>query len=369
MRRKIGFAGLVALAFFPLSRAATEAQVKTEVRNLTELLMPAGGTYPLPANAVELEPLFTIPFANGDSASRIKVDAGGHIYALDERTGVVLAFGPAGEFLRRLETRGKSAGKPTNPPLLNPEETLILQDIEARDLVFYDLAGRRLRKTPVPALHDFALDREGRLFTAPYVRDRSNPVIEAHGPNGKKIRGFGQALAFSHSLGTLNARRIDVLPTGEIAVAFVYLPVLRLYSGHGDLLVEYAVESDIIKAKEAINLKAIGEGIADPARRGLCVKILYGVRAFGESIFLLSNYPRLEILEMDKGGKVVATYWKDFDEVMMPEDFAVTEVDGARLFFVLRSLPAHGIDAYAIAPKKLRDPPEPPVRQRSGPGA
>ncbi|MDH4196439.1 MAG: hypothetical protein OEW05_03425 [Candidatus Aminicenantes bacterium] len=327
-------------------------QVKTEVRNLTELLMPAGGTYPLPENAVELEPRFTIPFAKGDTASRIKVDAAGRIYALDERTGIVLVFGPAGELLRRLETRGRSAGKPTNPPLLDPEETLVLQDIEARDLVFFDLAGRRLRKSSVPALHDFALDREGRLFTAPYVQDKSNPVIEVYGPNGKKIRGFGRALSFSHSLGMLNSRRLAVMPAGEVAVAFVYLPVLRLYSSGGDLLVEYAVENDIIKAKEAINLKAIGEGIANPARRGLCVKILFAVRTLGESIFLLSNYPRLEILEMDKGGKVRATYWKDFDEVMMPEDFAVTEKDGARHFFVLRSLPLYGIDVYSAAPKK-----------------
>jgi hypothetical protein len=352
MRRKTGFVGPVALAFVFLARAATEAQVKTEVRNLTELLMPAGGTYPLPPNAVELELRFTIPLANGDSASRIQVDAGGQIYALEERSGVVRVFGPAGEPLRRLETRGRSAGRAATPPVLAPEATLILQDTEALDLLFYDLGGRRLRKIPVPALHDFALDRQGRFFTAPYVRDKKDPVIEAYDEKGKKIRGFGRALAFSHSLGTLNARRLAVLPGGEIAVAFAYLPVLRLYSARGDLLVEYPVENDIIKAKETINLKAIGEGIADPGRRGLGVKILYGVRALGESLFLLSNYPRLEILEMDKSGKVLATSWKDSDEVMMPEDFAVAEKDGERLFFVLRSLPANGIDVYSAAPGK-----------------
>jgi hypothetical protein len=352
MRREIGLAGLTPLVFIFLAQAATEAQVKTEVRNLTELLMPAGGTYPLPPNAVELELRFTIPFEKGDIASRVKVDAGGQIYALDEGSGTIHVFGPAGESPRRFETRGRSAGKAASPPILTPEETLILQDSEAGDLVFCDLGGRRLKKLSVPALHDFGLDRRGRLFTAPFVREKSDPVIEVYDERGKRIRGFGRPLAFSHSLGTLNARRIDVLPTGEIAVAFVYLPVLRLYSAGGDLLAEYAIENDIIKAKETINLKAIGEGIADPGRRALYVKILYAVRALGESFFLLSNYPRLEILEMDKGGKVVATYWEDFDEVMMPEDFAVAEKDGARFFFILRSLPAYGIDVYSVALKK-----------------
>jgi len=352
MRRTMGLAGLTALVFIFLAQATTEAQVKTEVRNLTELLMPAGGTYPLPPNAVELELRFTIPFEKGDSASRIKVDADGQIYALDEGSGIVHVFGPGGESLHRFETRGRSAGKAASPSVLMPEATLILQDSEARDLIFCDLGGRRLKKLSVPALHDFVLDRQGRFFTAPLVRDKSDPVIEAYDERGKRIRGFGRPLAFPHSLGTLNARHIDVLPTGEIAVAFAYLPVLRLYSAGGDLLVEYPVENEIIKAKETINLKAIGEGIADPGRRALYVKILYAVRALGESLFLLSNYPRLEILEMDKGGKVVATFWKDFDEVMMPEDFVVTEASGERLFYVLRSLPLYGIDVYSVAPKK-----------------
>jgi hypothetical protein len=51
--------------------------------------------------------------------------------------------------------------------------------------------------------------------------------------------------------------------------------------------------------------------------------LIISIKAFGDKIYLLSHYPRLEITEMDDGGNCTATYWIDFKEVYETNDFAI----------------------------------------------
>ncbi len=137
----------------------------------------------------------------------------------------------------------------------------------------------------------------------------------------------------------LNSRSLAFNEKGELFVAFMYFPIIRKYSSGGKLLAEYRIESPIMKAKEEYNLKMIGEGIADMTQRAGYKALIVSMKAFGDKLYLLSHYPRLEITEMDDEGNRTATYWMDFKEVYEANDFAVQEIRGEKKFCVSHSYP------------------------------
>jgi hypothetical protein len=55
---------------------------------------------------------------------------------------------------------------------------------------------------------------------------------------------------------------------------------------------------------------------------------------------------------MDEEGRMLATYWKDHDEIYLAEDFLVQKNGGRLMFYVLRSSPDHNVDLYHPITKK-----------------
>ncbi|MGD8536338.1 MAG: hypothetical protein PVF66_10860, partial [Candidatus Aminicenantes bacterium] len=122
------------------------------------------------------------------------------------------------------------------------------------------------------------------------------------------------------------------------------------------LLAEFKIENQIMEAKEKYNLKKIGQGIADKSDRVGYMDVIVDIEAFNDRVYLLSHYPRLEILEIDKEGKVAVTYWKDFQNVYKANDFLVQEIDGKKRFYVLQSSPPkYDVDVFKAKAKRKKE--------------
>jgi len=329
-------------------------KVSTKVTVYDDIFLTESGLLPLPDNAVELDVEFSIPENHFTVAQKIAADSEGNIYVSDKNKCTVFKFNATGEFLFQIGQKGKRKGSFLSPyKILVEKDSLIIQDREKKSLEFMNFRGDHLKSLKISDFNDIVSDGAGLLYTAPYVMDKKSPLVKVYSSKGKLLYTFGRPLSFHHSIQTLNSRTMTLNEKGELFIAFSYFPLVRKYSSKGDLLAEFKIESLIMEAKEKYNLKKVGQGIADMSDRAGYIDVIVDVEALDSKVYLLSHYPRLEILEIDIDGKVTVTYWKDFQNVYKANDFLIQEIDGKKRFYVLQtSPPKYDVDVFRAKKKR-----------------
>ncbi|MBN1940232.1 MAG: tetratricopeptide repeat protein [Candidatus Aminicenantes bacterium] len=325
------------------------------------MYLTMAGLLPLPANAVPLEPMFTIRSAHFQSRLRLAAGPDGALFAASFGNNTVAEFLITGEPGRVWDggpSRSAWLWRPWN--VAGSGDGVIVAEIDNRKargarsfLHVFDVNGKTIRRREIPFVDDLAPGENGSVILAPRIQKPDDVLILIQAPDGS-TRSFGEPLPFRHSLAALNARRLAVNAKGEVFVAFTYFPLVRKYSPDGELRGEYRIENPVFEAKEKINLKWIGRGIADADLQGGGYKeIITSIRCLGDRVFLLSCHPRLEIMELDESGGGLATYWMDSLEVYTAHDFIVAEVEGERRFYVSHFFaPRSEIDVFRISNQK-----------------
>ena len=350
---------LIIFAFLVVNPCIFSAvqKVRTKVTVYGDIFLTESGLLPLPDNAIELDIEFSIPANHFTVAQKIANDSEGNIYVSDKNMSTVFKFNAAGEFLLQIGQKGKRKGSFLSPhKILVEKDSLIIQDREKKSLEFMNFRGDHLRSLKISDFIDIVSDGKGLLYTAPHVLNKKSPLVKVYSSNGKLLYSFGKPLPFHHSMQTLNSRTMTLNDEGELFVAFSYFPLVRKYSSNGDLLAEFRIENLIMEAKEKYNLKKIGQGIADISDRVGYMDVIVDIEAFNNTIYLLSHYPRLEILEIDEDGEVAVTYWKDFQNVYKANDFLIQEIDGKKRFYVLQSSPPkYDVDVFRAKAKRKKE--------------
>lgn len=322
-------------------------KVTTEVKLFNDII-PESGKFPLPDNAIELEYKFSFLSLEIKAPQRIAVDPSGQIYVTDREKLSVLIFSPSGEFDRQIGLKEKGKNKFKDPSsILFSKDRILVQDIERKRVDYLNMDGNTTKSLKFSNLSDIVSNDKGELILARYVTDKGRSLFDVYSSNGKRKHSFGEPLKFAHSLKTLNSRRLALCDTGELFIAFFYFPIVRKYTQTGELLAEFKINNEIMEAKEKFNLRRIGEGIANSARRFGYIKLISTIKAFEDKLYLLAYFPRLEILELDKEGNVLSTYWKDFDEIYKAQDLAIQRHDGQLRFYVIKSFPDADIDVFS----------------------
>jgi hypothetical protein len=327
-------------------------EVSTKVTVYNDIFLTESGLLPLPDNAIELENVFSFLSNCFKVPKKISHDSMGNIYVTDKYKSTVFKFNAAGEFLLQIGKKGKRKGSFLAPyNILAEKNYLIIQDEGKESLEYMDFQGNYLKKLKISEFTDIVCGGDGRLYVAPHVMNKEFPLVKVYFPGGK-ILTFGKPLSFRHSMQTLNSRTLALNEKGELFVAFTYFPLVRKYSAKGKLLVEFRIENLIMEAKEKYNLKIIGEGITNMTRRVGYMDVIVDIESFKNKIYLLSYYPRLEILEIEEDGKVAITYWKDFQEIYKTNDFLIQEIDGEKKFYILKySPPKYDVDVFRVKKK------------------
>ena len=343
MRRRLGalseYGLLLAVLLFSVKPLVFPQKITTKVKLYSEIFLTETGYAPLPENAIELEPEFTIRSDLFASPLKLAVDREGNVFAASLANNALIQFSPGGEFKGQLGLNKRRHSDLKGPAGLSiANDHLVVHETLRNRLEFMDLEGKQLRNTKIPEAEGFAVDEDGRIYLTPPVENADSPLIYAVSTDGTTAV-FGRPLSFLHSLPMLNSRSLALDDKGNIYIAFRYFPIVRKYSARGALLAEYRVESPIMEAKERYNLKAVGEGITDPSQRVTFKPLIIDIEALGDKLYLLSHIPRLEIVELDSAGNLGATYWMDSRDLYIANDLAMLDAAGTKTFYVSRSNP------------------------------
>lgn len=319
--------GLLSLILI-LPLCAFTQEVKTKIKLYDDLFFTDSGLLPLPEKEKEMSLVRVISSELFIGPLKIDTDSQGNLFVLPQGDNSIYRFTLSGELESSI---GQKYIKQAILMKIS-DDYFIIYDSGRQSLLIINQRGELVRSWKLPEASDvFFWPKKNNIYVAAPIRDRASKLISCYGQNGEKYE-FGSPIMFPHSLDELNARSVAVDDDGNIFVAFRYLSLLRKYSASGKLVADYKIETPVIKVKEEYNLKAIGESIVNTAQRVGWKPILISMKLSGERIFLLTHYPRLEILEIDKEGKLWCDYWKDFEEPFEVNDFSVLE-SGKKLPF------------------------------------
>ncbi len=322
-------------------------EVKTEVILYDDYF----GLVPLPENAVELIKKFSFSPLEMEQPVGMTDDSSGNIFVTDDKRKAVLKFDSSGHYMGQFGQRGKSKERLSLPQnILVTKDYILVHDLKAGRIQYFDLEGNFIKATQVNKnkIHDMVIDEEGRLFLAKALRGENSALVDVFSPEGVFQYSFGE-LFFGHfsvyGFHPLNSRRMAITEKGELLVAFSYFPVIRKYSQKGELLAEHKIANGIMEAKEKLNLKLLGRSRRTKFHQAYALAII-AIKVFEGKTYLLGNYPRLEILEINEAGKLERTYWTEYDVLYKPKDFIVQRVGGQIRFYVLLTEPDAVVDVF-----------------------
>ena len=161
------------------------------------------------------------------------------------------------------------------------------------------------------------------------------------------MKAFGEPLEFKENRGVLNFLSLDLTNKQELYVAFTYFPIIRKYSAEGKLIFEKRLENELMLKKEKRNLKSL----ATPRKGGGArsyMPIIHSIRVCKDGFYILSRYPRLDILLFDEMGNLKKTYWCNRGRLYFVKDFVYIKQGDDILFYVLSSYPIGRVDVYGI---------------------
>lgn len=333
----------------PGQTPAAGQKVKTKVFLYDDYLMTETGEIPLPKNAVEMVQTSVFAFqTHAEYPQNLAQDPSGNVFVTVHDQKLIHKFNASGELLAdfRLGKKVQRGGIGLSQIEVPGDQMAVLDDIRLR---FLDPAGQIKDQWRIGPIHNFAVDRDGLVYATPVLSDKAWSLVEIFSAKGKSLGSFGKPLDLDYSLFRLNARILAFGQKGEIWVAFTYFPLLRKYSPQGDLLAEYRIDHPVLKGKEKMNLQMLEEGRQNKTQYGYA-PLIQAIKAGEGKIYLLTYYPRLEILEMDEEGHLLTSFWRDYDNPINPRDFLVRGSAGHREFFVLLAAPDWTIEV--LEPKK-----------------
>ncbi len=325
-------------------------KVKSNVTILDDLFFNELKNLIMPKNAVELGKGPSLNIAGTPALRRMTMDLAGNFYLSDARKATVLKLTPGGTLDEGFAGNVIVKKRLTNPRALSiHKDQLLVQDQER--IVAFDLNGKFVSSLKIPNADDMAVDESGTIFISPSIINPETPLVEMYSLQGKKMNSFGSPMNFRHSLSELN-RRTLLLDDDTVYVVFRYFPIIRKYSKKGGFVGEFRIENNFIRIKEEFNLKKMGEGIADPAKRFGYLEIISSASVFDGSLYAINGYPILMIYKIGNDGKINTIYWKDLEEIYIPKDFAVEKRGNEIRFHILRSAPDASLDVFSVPRKR-----------------
>jgi len=349
LRRK-SFPGFWILLFFISGTVLFGQKVKTDVTTLDDLFFNELKNLVMPKNAIELVKGPSLNIPGTPALRRMTTDSAGNIYLSEAKKATVVKLTPEGILDEEFVGNVAKKKRLTNPRALSiHKDQLLVQDQER--IVVFDLKGRFVSSREIPNADDMAIDENGTIFVSPSITDPRIPLVETYTMQGKKVNSFGAPINFRHSLGELNRRSL-LLNGDMVYVVFTFFPIIRKYSKKGEFIEEFRIENNFTRIKEEFNLKRLGEGIADPAKRFGYMEIISSGSVFNGLLYTINGYPLLMIYEIENNGKVNTIYWKDLEEIYVPKDIAIDEANKEIRFRILRSSPDSILDVFSTPRKR-----------------
>ncbi len=315
----------------------------------------------LPNNAHELfvEKELSLDGEDGSSAylwdaSRLKMDIKGNFLISDPKWSQVFMFSPEGKFIRTFGKKGMGPGELINPfAICLSDGRLLVSDTNRYDLQFFNFGGGFDKGFRVfKAYLEILLDEQRQLiYAAPLLSSPESKlldILDYHG--GSKGSLIPPRYRFSKSWNLANFLKMDFLNADQIAIAFVYFPVLQIWSRGGRLISETTFHEGQARERSDNNFRWFS---GDKGALGT-MPIVAATRCLDGEVYLLQNYPVTTIFRFDAQGTYRECYWFKSTFDFRASDFCVQNGPGNQMeFIVLENRPENKILSLSLRKDQL----------------
>lgn len=272
---------------------------------------------------------------------RIVKDDQSTLYIVDQKRQTIFNFDTSGNFLRKVGQPGQGPGDLAQPRHVAINgKYFITGDIGNMRIQYLDSQGEFIRSFKVfKSFESVALGDNGYLYCIPTMATRRTHLIEVYSQEGNLVNTFGELMKSGADQDVLSRARLAIGNNHEIFVAFVFFPIVRVYSMEGSMIREIRLDIPLMVAKEDLNHRM--NAMSSPQRRVPYWMVNDSIKIGAGRIYLSSVYPRLEITVLSEKGEIMASYTKkwDFDDYMISYDFEVIEMKNRTRFYVLEDYP------------------------------
>jgi len=320
--------------------------------------------YPPPEDAQELEELFSFPSKALEEEDiyfykpqRIAEDQSSNLYIIDNGRNEVFVFTPSGQFQKKFCRSGQGPGELIQPfNLVVIQNSLIISEVGNMRVQFLDFSGLYQKGFKISkGYYSMVANDDGLIMGVPISHTPEANLIEFLSPEGEVVASFGEPLDFKLSFRILNQGGLALSRSGEILFAFKFFPIIRKYSQNGDILAEFEIQNEIMKAKGKINLE--GYELRLKNEEVAWTPAIHTIKTYKNKIYIMNHSPRLEILEIDNEGEIKSTFWLNVasKEGFSVADFLVLDKDNQIQFYILQRNPEPKVLVLGIKDVKNND--------------
>lgn len=345
------------LVFGPASICGLEAH-QDLMKKLHEQYLIESSQFRTPPGARQLETI-RVYTPEGDDPKSVFIgavqdfaeDGRGRVFIPDRQGDEILVFDQKGEFQFRFGRTGQGPGEFNRPTgIFAWGDKILTHEVMALRFQIFDAKGRFLSSfISSKPYGDFVVKGE-KIYASSSLSgppEFANSLIDVLDFEGKVLSSFGAVpqVPRYNSEGLASAKIASA--DGRILfVAFRYLPIIRTYSFDGRLLGELKWQTGISEKYVPLNEKMFtrrNHGEQTPL--GLIINAIW---ANEDGLYVATAATsRLEIVLIDRTGKVLEYYYKNLSSALGCSGLIVRKTDGGKEFHVLRLYPEHAVEVFA----------------------
>jgi hypothetical protein len=317
--------------------------------------------FKIPPHAIPLKTIRVFPSERDEEeglylrhAQSMTIDPDGLLYVPDDREDEILVFSQDGRLVRRFGQTGQGPGDFMRPTGVSCGQNFVaVRESQNRRFQLFSLEGKYLSGfRPTKYYQPFIISGDSLIgiemvFQAPPPEDRASliTIMDLAGHIKRRFGVYRKEGKANHRL--LNEACLAVTSEDHLAVAFHFVPMVRLYSMTGTLIREFETESGIIDVFGLMNKNARETMEPGTPPQGFLANAIY---ADDHGIYIAIAAPtRFEIILYNENGERLKCYYKDLQEWLGCTALITVQRRDGPHFFVLRMNPSCAIEEMVPA--------------------
>lgn len=258
----------------------------------------------------------------------------------DFRSSKIIKLSKSGEFLEEFGHSGQGPGEISRLGCIYISKQGDLFVVDAGRIQVFDPDGKYKRSFKnIDTINDFVVGN-GYIYANciyGYQDTDENPLIHKYNLMGKLVNTFGKRLNIENHQ-SIDSRSYLTFQNDTLIAGFKHHPLLKQFSTEGELINEIRIEFEILNKLEKYNYD---KSFTNPVRRVVNLpRLIAGIDSTENRFYILLHLPRVEILELDKDGKITNVYYnKEINEIENFAGFHVLEENKSIFFYVINSSP------------------------------
>jgi len=248
----------------------------------------------------------------------------------------IIKLSKSGEFLEEFGRSGQGPGEIARLGRIYISKQGDLFVVDAGRIQVFDSDGKYKRSFKnIDTINDFVVGN-GYIYANciySYQDTDENPLIHKYNLMGELVKTFGKRLNIENH-NSIDSRTYLTFQNDTLITGFKYHPLLKQFSTEGELINEIRIDLEILKKLEKYNYD---KSFTNPSRGVINLpRLIAGIDATENRFYILLHLPRIEILELDKDGKITNIYYnKEITGNKNFSGFHIYEENKAIFFYII----------------------------------